>query len=69
MNEIYTIGSKVKLMKKGENSAWAEVGRGIVLALAIGKSDWIKFLDKDVTDVACGEWLPTLAPCLKVVKW
>ncbi len=69
MNELFQIGDKIKILKKGENSGFAEVGRGIVLALAIGKTDWIKFLDKDVTDIACGEWLPVLSPCLKVIKW
>ena len=70
MNQNLQIGDKVKLLKRGENAGgWQEVARGHVLGLATGKSDWIKFLDSEVKDPACAEWVCTESACSRVIKW
>ncbi len=70
MNQNLQIGDKVKVLKRGENaSGWQEIGRGHVLGMATGKSDWIKFLDSEVKDPACAEWVCAEAACSRVIKW
>ena len=69
MNE-FKIGNKVRLQKKGEHSGFSEVGRGTVISLADGKSgQWIKFLERDVENPDCAEWICVNAPNIKVLLW
>ena len=63
------VGDSVKLQKKGEHSGFSEVGRGSVIALADGKSQWVKYLDRETDNPSCGEWICVDSPSSKVLLW